>query len=645
MRLLLLCAATMLASSAIAAAPIPVTAFAERNTYSGPKISPDGKHLAINVRMKRGERTVPTLTILTLPDLKLVSQFGLPGFELLWNYHWVSDQRLVGDKAMEVGFKETPDATGELLAFDLDGTHVDYLYGYDMFKSSSKGNRYPDDYGWADVIRAPRERNGHVLVSAYEWRGHSSEVIDINTQTAIRKTLAHLYERRFDFVLQDDGTPRFAYGVDNDDEPVLYRNDGTEWKKQPAAMAKSFHPSVISADAKTVYSWYSKAGEPSALVSYSMDDGTMKHLAGAPDSAIGYVFWSLGDRNVPLGWSKATGVPQMMYLDQNDPDVQLHKTLSAQFPGESLRFVSDSRDGQRVIFWVGSDRDPGAYYLFDRATGNAKMLFANLPDIDAEQMAERRPITYKARDGWSIEAILTLPPNPAHKKLPLIVMPHGGPIGIHDQWFFDTEAQFLASRGYMVLQPNYRGSSSRGKNFQDAGMREYGGKMIDDMVDGLKWTLANQDADPARVCSYGSSYGGYAAMMLPIRAPGMFKCAVGYAGRYDLVVKETEEGVLGEKAVQAWIRKYVGTDPEALRRESPAYNAEKVKVPVLLIHGGQDKTCPVSQYELMRDNLVKAGNTPEILFEPKEGHGFFNDANRVKELERLEAFLAKQLGK
>lgn len=283
--------------------------------------------------------------------------------------------------------------------------------------------------------------------------------------------------------------------------------------------------------------------------------------------------------------------------------------------------------------------------MFDRKTGKADLLFSNFAQIDPELMAERRAIRYKARDGEMIDGFLTMPANPSHKKLPMIVLPHGGPIGVHDTWYFDSDAQFLASRGYAVLQPNFRGSSGRGKAFQDAGYRQWEGKMMDDIIDGVKWSIAEGEIDPARICTFGISFGGYAALMLPIKEPSMFKCAVGYSGRYDVAVKYGERGIKGEKAAEAFLRRMIGTDEAELKRISPAHNAEKIKLPVMLIHGGKDEICSPDQYITMRDALIKTGNRPEIIFEPDEGHGFYDEQRRINVFNKLEAFFAKHLGK
>jgi dipeptidyl aminopeptidase/acylaminoacyl peptidase len=348
---------------------------------------------------------------------------------------------------------------------------------------------------------------------------------------------------------------------------------------------------------------------------------------------------------VPFAAWSSVGVPKVRYFDDNNADAKLHKLLSAQFPDSTVSFIDFSEDGNLLLFGVLSDRDPGEYYLFNRTSGKADMLFSGMEAINPDDMAERRAISFKSRDGQELFGFLTMPAHAQGEKVPLVVMPHGGPHGEHDTWYFDVDSQFLASRGYAVLQVNYRGSGGRGVDFMESGYRQWGGKVQDDIVDGLKWTIAQGEVDGSRVCAYGASFGAYSALMLPVREPSMFKCAVGYAGVYDLKLLRSSDEYKGNKAAQSLIARYIGTDQQELDRFSPAMQATSIKVPVLLVHGGKDKRAPVQHAEEMREALTRAGNAPEWLLAPNEGHGFYDTANRTAFYEKLEAFLAKNIGK
>ncbi len=236
---------------------------------------------------------------------------------------------------------------------------------------------------------------------------------------------------------------------------------------------------------------------------------------------------------------------------------------------------------------------------------------------------------------------------PAHaqgSKVPLVLMPHGGPFDIADTWRYDNDAQFLASRGYAVLQVNFRGSGGRGDNFVKAGYREWSGKIQDDLVDGVRWAVAQGEVDGRRMCVYGASFGGYSALMLAAREPALFKCAVGYIGVYDLTLLARPENNRLDTFRAAYIGKTVGADKAALEKASPVTLAANITAPVLLVHGGKDKRAPVEHAEAMRAALVKAGRPPEWFLAPNEGHGFYDTKNVTEFYQRLETFLAKHLG-
>ncbi len=230
---------------------------------------------------------------------------------------------------------------------------------------------------------------------------------------------------------------------------------------------------------------------------------------------------------VPFAVTSTVGIPKTRYLNENHADAKLHKTLSEAFPGTNVSFTSFSDDGKRLLFWVGSDRDPGSYYLFDRETAQASLLFSNMEKIDVDRMAERRPFSFSARDGMAIHGFLTLPANPGKKKLPMVVLPHGGPFGVSDDWFFDVDAQFLASRGYAVLQTNFRGSGGRGDNFEEAGYRQYGGKMMDDLIDSVKWANAQPDIDGALVGGASLNAKAFISIVQSAAQKRRIKCSTG----------------------------------------------------------------------------------------------------------------------
>jgi dipeptidyl aminopeptidase/acylaminoacyl peptidase len=645
MRPVVLCVALLaLHVIAIAAPKVPLSAFVNDDTYTHPRLAPDGKHIAVTVNTPSGDRTVPVLMVYSLPDLQVTGAIRMPAFDIPADVRWVSNERLVIAVGKELGSRERPVLTGQLVAADMDGSKQEYLFGYQMYKRSRRGDRYGDDYAYGAVQDIPLERNGHVFVSSHLWEGGSSLLYDIDSVSANRKLLASLHMQDMDFLIQTDGTPRFAFATsEQGDAVVLRHSDATgEWDKLSADHGRVYQPFAFTPDDKTFFARFSPDGGPEAIISETLANGTRSTLFHDPQGSAAVQFDAQG---VPFAAWSMTGVPKVHYFDENNPNAKLHKLLSSQFPGSVVNFVNFSKDGNLLLFSVMSDRDPGEYYLFNRATGKADLLFSAMEGIEPDDMAERTAISFRSRDGHTLFGFLTMPAHAAATKVPLVVMPHGGPHGIYDTWYFDNDAQFLASRGYAVLQVNFRGSGGRGRNFREAGYRQWGGKIQDDIVDGLKWAIAHSDVDASKVCSYGASFGGYSALMLPAREPSMFKCAVGYAGVYDLNLMRGREEIARDKTAQNIVVRFVGDDKKELDRNSPAMLADGIKVPVLLVHGGKDKRAVVQNAEEMRDALTKAGNAPEWLLAPNEGHGFYDKANRTAFYEKLEAFLAKHIGK
>ena len=633
--------------AAAADALVPVQNFTEAATYSQARLAPDGKHVAINVRMERNGRMIPTLSVYTVPELKHVSSIGLPAFEIPADFLWLTNKRLAVKKGREIGLREKPVATGEVVAVNLDGTQQQYLFGYKGFRQSSKGDRYGDDYGYAHVTHIPEQRDGHVLLGSHYWDSKRSMLYDIDSVTSARKLLADIPAEDLDFEVQHDGKPRFASGVNENNQAVLFRLDDGSSQWRPVSFetpGSRYHPFAFTPDDKAVYVSQAQNGGPYSILREDMASGARTPIASDPLGNIDR-FEYTARPSVPFAYSSAVGIPRARYLDDKLPDAVLHKTLSAAFPNAYVSFINFSDDGQHLLFSVRSDRDPGTYYLYDKKTAQADALFSNMEKIDPAQMAERRPFTFTARDGLPVSGFITLPANPGKGKLPMVLLPHGGPIGIADDWYFDTDAQFLASRGYAVLQVNFRGSGGRGKRFEAAGHKEWGGKMMDDLIDGVKWAGAQSEIDASRVCVFGASFGGYAALMLPVRAPAMFKCAVGYSGIYYLPHAYTTDRLIGDKQAKNYLAKVMGSDEAQLRQQSPATLAANITVPVLLVHGGNDKVTELNQALMMREALIKAGRPPEWILEKDEGHGFY-DAKRQQEFyERLEAFLGKHLAK
>ncbi|MBB3225440.1 dipeptidyl aminopeptidase/acylaminoacyl peptidase [Luteibacter sp. Sphag1AF] len=639
----LLAAACMLVPVAQAADLIPTADFARKPTFLNPQLSPDGKYIAVQVDDPDGKSH--SMAIYAIGDMNNpVSLIRLPIFEVPAEITWTSSTRIVVAKGRQFGSVEKPMLTGELLAVDFNGKRQDYLFGFEAFgrRSATRAS----DRGWAFVDGLPSKTNGHFFMRATPWDNKERTLLyDVDSESSSRRQLAQFEMSDISFLVADDGTPRFAWGVDTDYKTVVFHREGERWVKWGRAQAgATFSPLAPVPDSTRIFASYSAEGGPSQLVEQDETGGNRKVLAQDSFSSVSTGgLWTPAPSR-PFATRPATGVPKVTYLDPQLPAAKLHMALSQKFPGQLVSFINFSEDGGQLLAYVQSDRDPGRYFTMDMHTYKAKPLFAAMPWIDPEKMAERRPVHFKASDGRELEGILTFPKGKAETNLPMVLMPHGGPIGVSDDWFFDSDAQFLANRGYLVLQVNYRGSSGRGGDFLEAGYLQWGTRIQEDLIDGVKWSIDQQYADAKRVCVYGGSFGGYSAMMTVIRAPGMFRCAAGVAGIYDLKMMYSKGDVKDQKTGRSYLKRVIGRDDAELAANSPVNMADKIDVPVFLAHGKEDDRAPFAQAKAMRDALDKAHRTYEWMAVDGEGHGFYKVENEVAFLDKLDAFLKANIG-
>jgi dipeptidyl aminopeptidase/acylaminoacyl peptidase len=308
------------------------------------------------------------------------------------------------------------------------------------------------------------------------------------------------------------------------------------------------------------------------------------------------------------------------------------------------------QDAAETAWIVGfdDDRDPGATYLFDRTTHEAELLYRSRPWLDPETLAAMTPVVIPSRDGLVLRSYLTLPVGSSGKGLPLVLFVHGGPWA-RDAWGYDPTVQFLANRGYAVLQVNYRGSTGFGKHFMHAAEREFAGKMHDDLIDGVNWAVAEGIADPARVGIYGGSYGGYAALVGVTFTPDVFAAAVSYVGPSSLVtLTRSFPAYWRPLLASTWFR-YVG-DPENpedladMERRSPLGRVDQIQTPLLVIQGANDPRVTQRESDQIVAALRERGVPVEYICKDDEGHGFVKPENRLEAYAAIERFFSVYLG-
>ena len=347
------------------------------------------------------------------------------------------------------------------------------------------------------------------------------------------------------------------------------------------------------------------------------------------------------DRSKFYGVSYDTDKLYYSFADQGRADLQ--RTIDASLPGTHNTIRSISADEKIMAVLASSDRDPGTYYILNLRQPSLKMIGKINARINPAQMRPMEPITYQARDGLKLHGYLTRPAGAEGQAGPLIIHPHGGPYGPRDEWGFNPEVQLLANRGYSVLQVNFRGSGGYGYSFQKAGQKEWGGKMQDDLSDGVAWAIAQGIADPNRVAIYGASYGGYAALAGVTFTPELYCCAINYVGVSDLnLITSWARGRQGRDS-DMFYREWVGDDPTYKHDRSPVNFVEKIRVPTLHAYGFNDPRVVIENWTRLEAKLKQYGKTYEIIIKDNEGHGFRNEAGRIGYYAKLEAFLEKYM--
>jgi dipeptidyl aminopeptidase/acylaminoacyl peptidase len=638
---------SVLAAGVAAAAP-PLEAFVVPHKISSPELSPDGSHLAFARRNDNGTTTL-IIVDLSKPGSAPVG-LNMPAGSVVGGINWKDSKRAIASLIIgkdiylgDAGHVDLPSGP-KIVAFDADGKNLKTLVDLSEFQ----GPR-----GYQFVHTLPQDPQ-HVLMGLVDRLGRLN-LHRVNVYDGDDQEVAQGNKYTYQWVADRQGNPRVRWEQHFYTTEMWVRNSSNnEWELATSYASRGFpEKRVIGfADDPAISIVADRnGGDRYGIYEYNLATRTFgRLLLDHPNVDVG---WPQGGPTYDGYTGALAGVcfpDDVWFCRYFDPQLNtLQQQLEATFKGASVvRMTSWSTDRKRFVVFVSGPSNPGAYYIYDADKSSASALGKVSPQLLESELGEQLIIKYPARDGTKIPAYLTLPPGRPGKNLPLVVMPHGGP-ETRDVSGYDHWVQMFASRGYAVLQPNFRGSGGYGKRYTQVGYRQWGRLMQDDVSDGVKALIKDGTADANRVCIVGASYGGYAALAGGAFTPELYKCVVAVAGVSDIAqILKDEEHTGNPKLYEYW-KQWLGdpkTDMAEIKSISPVNFASKFTSPVLLIHGKADLIVRPGQSMVMKRALTEAGKSAELILVDFEGHPyFFLQKNELMTLREMERFVGANIGK
>lgn len=523
-----------------------------------------------------------------------------------------------------------------------DGGDENYhLYAVDIVSGQTR-DLTPFPGVRAGIVDDLEDIEDEVLIDMNQRRLDVFDVYRLNVKTGEMTLVAENPGNYIGYLTDHAGKVRVALAKDAEQNRniLLYRD--TEQQEFRPIITTGFKdqvsPYFFSADNRHLYATSNIGRDRKALV--LIDPATGKEIQtmfAHPEVDVGGAGWSRL-RKVLTSVGYTTDKSHRHFFD--DKIRKIYATLEKQLPGYEVALTSIDKAEEQFVVRTYSDKSRGAYYLFNAKTGALKKWRDLSPWLNEQDMADMRPISFKSRDGLTIHGYLTLPKGKEARNLPVVVNPHGGP-WVRDTWGFNSEVQLLANRGFAVLQMNYRGSTGYGRAFWEAGFKQWGRKMQDDITDGVEWLIKQGIADPKRVAIYGGSYGGYAVLAGLAFTPEVYACGIDYVGVSNIfTLMKTIPPYW--KPLMAEFYEKVGhpeKDEELLRSVSPVFHADKIKAPLFIAQGARDPRVNKAESDQMVAALAARGVKVEYMVKDNEGHGFRNEENRFEFYEAMEKFL------
>jgi dipeptidyl aminopeptidase/acylaminoacyl peptidase len=624
---------------------LPVDYFFKPFEYREMLLSPNGKHLGALVPW--GEQSA--LIVIDLDTRKL----NIVGRQRRWDvidFMWKGNDWLI----FKMGFKGYDG--GGLYVVDRQGSKAPRVLikpvGYQIEESRFDNPRF-EKARLVEVLDLLHDHPDEILIESVELRGNDLDQLNesgfpnvyrLNVRTG-KLTLEEKNPGNVLAWLTDrTGVVRLGLIVESSEWAFRYRTtaDGA-WKVTARfkLLAPSISPVAFDEDNQTLIVFSEVGRDTTALCTYDIAKNEIKELLCAHERYDIDESIILSREKKLIGVRFNTDRPATQWFTPELARAQ--KALDLTLTNRVNEIRSLSATGDLALVHSFSDRTPGVFYLYDLARRKIEKISEIAEWIKPEDMAQMVPIQYQARDGLGIHGYITLPVKGPTNQLPMVVYPHGGPWS-RDIWGFDREVQFLANRGYAVLQVNFRGSTGYGMRFREAGYKQWGLKMQDDITDGVKWAIEKGIADPGRIAIYGASYGGYAAVAGLAFTPELYRCGVSYVGVTDLsmLIKEVPRKRQYQRSGYEQMVGDPKTESKLLSDLSPVNQAQNIRVPVLLAYGKWDSRVSAEHGRQLEQALKRHGRKVEFMLED-EGHGFSQPETVLRFHRRLEKFLGENM--
>lgn len=647
--------ACLATGNALAQTPPPASAFASLPDLSMVRLTPDGRKVAW-VHDPGGTPVVDIFDLATGKDLRRLT----PPNSRVRALDWADNRTLVISVSRSLTLRGSTVAERRyeferFLAVDADGGEARSLLMEDPRRETVTSATIvklhparPETVvmsTWDFNATARREEIGSRISGGRKDEGYQLSLFEVNTRNGKGRMIESGSPFTDDWVVDSSGqaVARSEWNPGNHSFSILAK-EGKSWHTiYSAEIDYDMDLTGLSADGQMILARSSRGSDRYKIWGIPITGGEFGMIYEDPENDVTSI---VTDRysGAPVGYRIGGLNPTIQWIDPKHEAAK--NAVSKAFPGRITSVFDRSEDFTRVVVYVESASDPPVYYLVDFAKGTADIIGEAYPALAGAAMGSQQSLNYKSRDGFAIPAYLTLPPGREPRNLPVVVFPHGGPYA-RDDLGFDWWTQFLATRGYAVLQPQFRGSWGFGADLLRAGHRQWGRAMQDDITDGVRYLIDRGIADPKRVCIVGASYGGYAALAGAAFTPELYACAVSVSGISDI---PNMAGFLKKKygdesdSLRAWKDLIGNPSDEDLARFSPARSIETIRAPILLIHGTSDTVVPISQSEDFAKLLTGKSKNFQLIELPGEDHWLSSGESRQRLLESLEAFLSQNLG-